>query len=49
MRAVLFSSRNLKEIARDPLSYVFCLGFPMIMLILFQVLNQYTGGNTPKL
>lgn len=48
MRAVLFSSRNLKEIARDPLSYVFCLGFPMIMLILFQVLNQYTGGNTPS-
>jgi len=42
-----FSIRNLKEILRDPLIYVFCLGFPLVMLALFQVINKYTDGNTP--
>ena len=42
-----FSKRNVKEILRDPLIYVFCLGFPLVMLVLFQVINQYTEGNTP--
>ncbi len=42
-----FLKRNLKEILRDPIIYVFCLGFPLVMLILFQVINKYTGGNTP--
>ena len=42
-----FSKRNLKEILRDPIIYVFCLGFPLVMFILFQIINKYTGGNTP--
>lgn len=42
-----FSKRNLKEILRDPIIYIFCLIFPIIMLILFQIINKYTGGNTP--
>lgn len=42
-----FSNRNLKEILRDPLIYVFCLGFPLVMLVLFQIINKYTDGNTP--
>lgn len=42
-----FSKRNLKEILRDPIIYIFCLIFPLIMLILFQIINKYTGGNTP--
>ena len=33
--------RNLKEIIRDPLSSIFCIGFPVIMLVLMQlILNQ---------
>ena len=48
MRKILnFSKRNFKEVLRDPLIYVFCLGFPIVMLALFQVINKYSGGNTP--
>ena len=46
-RMLNFSNRNLKELLRDPLIYIFCLGFPLVMMILFQIINHYTGGNTP--
>lgn len=39
-RTFAFSSRNLKEIARDPLSYVFCLGFPLAMLVVMTLVND---------
>ncbi len=42
-----FSKRNLKEVLRDPIIYVFCLGFPLVMLLLFFIINKYTQGNTP--
>ncbi len=42
-----FSIRNFKEVLRDPLIYIFCLGFPVVMLILFQIINNFTAGNTP--
>lgn len=42
-----FYKRNLKEILRDPIIYIFGLGFPIIMLILFQIINHYAGENTP--
>lgn len=42
-----FFKRNLKEVLRDPLIYVFCLGFPLVMLMLFYVINKVSGGNTP--
>lgn len=35
-----FSSRNLKELIRDPLSYVFCLGFPIAMLVVMTLVND---------
>jgi ABC-2 type transport system permease protein len=38
MRALVFAKRNIKEILRDPMSYVFCLGFPIIMLVAFYTL-----------
>lgn len=44
MRMAAFASRNAKEILRDPLSYVFCLGFPVVMLLVFQLLNSFTQG-----
>ncbi|MBQ8687176.1 MAG: ABC transporter permease [Ruminococcus sp.] len=34
-----FTSRNIKEILRDPLSYIFCLGFPLVMLIVMTLVN----------
>ena len=46
-KIVNFFKRNLKELLRDPLIYVFCLGFPIVMLLLFYVINKFTKGNTP--
>lgn len=42
-----FSKRNLKEILRDPIIYVFCLGFPVVMFLLFFIINNTSGGHTP--
>lgn len=44
MRTLLFGKRNAKEILRDPLSYVFTLGFPVLLLIVFQVIASCTPG-----
>jgi len=40
MRLSAFASRTSKEILRDPLSIVFCIGLPLFLLILVGVLNQ---------
>lgn len=40
MRMTAFAGRNIKELLRDPLSYVFCLGFPVVMLLLMTVINK---------
>ena len=46
-KTINFAKRNLKELLRDPLIYVFCLGFPIAMFCLFFFINKYSGGNTP--
>ena len=40
MKSVVFGKRTFTEIVRDPLSYIFCIGFPLIMLILMSIINQ---------
>lgn len=35
-----FSKRNFLEIIRDPLSYIFCLGFPLVMLVVMTLVNE---------
>ncbi len=40
MRAMTFASRNIKEILRDPLSYIFCLGLPIVMLIVMTIVDS---------
>lgn len=35
-----FALRNGKEILRDPLSYIFCLGFPLVMLVIMTLVNS---------
>ena len=42
-----FFKRNFKEVLRDPIMYVFCLGFPIVMLALFRIINNYSNGHTP--
>ena len=44
MRLTVFASRNGKELLRDPLSYLFCLGLPLMMLILMTIIN----GSIPE-
>lgn len=39
-KILAFSGRNLKELLRDPLSYIFCLGFPLVMLVIMSIVNQ---------
>lgn len=40
MKIKAFSIRNAKELLRDPLSYIFCLGFPIVMLLIMTIVNQ---------
>ena len=39
-KVTAFSERNFKEIIRDPLSYIFCLGFPLVMLFVMTLVND---------
>ena len=38
-RILTLARRNRKEILRDPLSYIFCLAFPLVMLLIMTVVN----------
>lgn len=40
MKTMFFSSRNWKEILRDPMSLVFCVGVPLVMLIIFSFMQK---------
>ncbi len=40
MRSIAFAKRTFKEIMRDPLSYIFCLGFPMVMLVIMSIVDR---------
>lgn len=40
MRGIVFAKRTAKEILRDPLSYIFCLGFPIVMLLVMTLVNN---------
>ncbi len=39
-RLTAFASRNIKEMLRDPLSYIFCIGFPLVMLVIMTIVNE---------
>lgn len=40
MKSIVFAKRNFKELVRDPLSWVFCLGFPIVMLVIMTIINN---------
>lgn len=44
MKSLVFASRNWKELVRDPLTTVFCVGFPVVLLLLMSFINS----NLPK-
>lgn len=39
-RSAIFGKRCLREMTRDPLGYIFCIGFPIIMLVIMSVINS---------
>ncbi len=40
MRAMTFAKRNFIEMLRDPISYVFGIGLPIVMLVIMSVINN---------
>ena len=46
-KVINFYKRNLKELLRDPIIYIFCLGFPIAMFLLFYIINKFSNGHTP--
>src|SRR5574344_1859949 len=46
MKIKAFSIRNAKELLRDPLSYILCLGFPIVMLLIMTIVNQSIPAET---
>lgn len=45
-RTLILTSRNLKEMKRDPISLIFCIGLPLALLIFMQLIfgNVKEGG-----
>ena len=40
MRTTAFASRNTKEMLRDPVTLIFGLGFPLVLLVLLSAINS---------
>ncbi len=40
MNSIYFASRNTKEMIRDPLTLIFSLGFPLVLLVLLSIINS---------
>lgn len=40
MRLLIFAKRNVKELLRDPLSLIFCIGLPAVLLILISIMQK---------
>ena len=43
-RIIAYAGKCVKEILRDPLSYIFLLGFPVMMLLLMTLVNRSIGS-----
>ena len=37
---MVFAKRNLLEVLRDPLSWIFCIAFPIVMLVIMSIVNS---------
>ena len=46
-KLMALTMRNFKEILRDPLTTVFTVGFPIVMLVLMQTVFSSIGGVAP--
>ena len=39
-KTITFAKRNFLEMSRDPLSYIFCVAFPLVMLVIMTLVNE---------
>ena len=46
-RTLRFSSRNFKEVLRDPINLFFGLGFPLVLLVLLSVIQSNIPSGMP--
>lgn len=46
MRILTFAKRNFKEILRDPINLAFCFAFPIVLLLVMELIVSGIGGNT---
>ena len=46
-KTINFYKRNMKEVLRDPIIYIFCIGFPIVMFLLFNIINMFSNNHTP--
>lgn len=44
MKFTIFAGRNFKEIVRDPMSILMCLGFPVLLIVALALMKQSIGG-----
>lgn len=44
MKFTIFAGRNFKELIRDPMSILMCLGFPVLLIIALALMKQSIGG-----
>ena len=40
MRTMAFAARNAREIVRDPLSALFGIGFPVVLILLISMMKR---------
>ncbi|MDO4543338.1 MAG: ABC transporter permease [Clostridia bacterium] len=46
MKMLAFAKRNRKEMMRDPLTLVFGVGFPVVLLLLMTIIERSVSGST---
>ena len=44
-RTLSYTKRNLLEMSRDVLSYIFCVAFPLVMLVIMTLVNESVPKN----
>lgn len=40
MKSLIFAKRNIKELIKDPLSLIFCIGLPLFLLVMISVMQK---------
>ena len=44
-KTITFAKRNFLEMSRDPLSYIFCVALPLVMMVIMTLVNESVPKN----